>query len=218
MNIVELRDCEVNRGLAYVLGLIFPLYKTKTVFSKDFVLGCVNHNLNMVTQNDLTAHFQSVYRLLENTFPKGTAPQIRANKTNEYSISSKAGFSVLIEKCGNTDESCLEILSQKVSEISAAALNVRQEFVKGCFDGRSSWDTTYRLLALDVDRDYIRQDLILSIMDSVDVSYNINRREHNHPKNDQIRMKKDSVNNFLNTIGMYSVCRFNIISRALQNS
>ena len=216
MNIRELQNTQMNKALAYTLGLIYPLYKEKKLNNKEYILGCVNHNAGKVTQDELNKHFRDVYKMF-NICMGNLAPEIKTNKTAEYTISPKEGFTVLVEKTGVAEAQCIEILTQKVQEIKSSSIEIKKEFVKGCFDGRASWDTTLHYLTIDVDREYRRQDLIIQIIKSLGILVNNNRRATNHKKNDQIRIKPDSVNYFMNNIGMYSACRTNIINKAISS-
>lgn len=215
MNIRELQNIQMNKALAYALGLIFPLYKEKKLNTKEYILGCVNHNAGKVTQDELNKHFRSVYKLFKECMGNAS-PDIKTNKTAEYTISPKVGFTVLIEKTDVSEEECIKILTLKVQEIRDASEDIRKEFVKGCFDGRSSWDTTAHYLSIDVDRVYERQDLVIGIIESLGIIINNNRRDINHKKNDQIRIKPDSLKYFMSNIGLYSACRTNIVEKAMQ--
>ena len=124
--------------------------------------------------------------------------------------------SVLIEKTDIPQWQCLRILTEKVNEIKNETVEIKKEFVKGCFDGRASWDTTAHYLAIDVDREYPRQDLIIEIIESLGIHLNINRRDKNHKKNDQIRIKPDTLPQFMSSIGLYSACRKNIVEMAMK--
>lgn len=219
MNIKELEQTEMNNALAYILGLIFPLYKELTVDNENsFILGCVNHNVGKVTQEEILKHYIAVCRLF-NMYYGDNGPQIKANKTDEYRISPKLGFSVLVEKNGFSKNECIDILTKKVEEICNSSEEIKKEFIKGCFDGRSSYDTTNKCLSIDVDCDYKRQDLVINIIMSVNLNVNRNRRKANYGKNDQIRIEKESLNEFMSIVGLYSVCRGKIIkNRIVQNS
>ena len=206
MNINELERQRINRGLAYTLGLIYPLYKEKKVKGKEFILGAVNHNSGKVSQDELNEHFKEVYNLLDDSMGDD-APQISSNRTVDYVLTPKQGFTVLIEKTGVNTDTCLSILTKKVTELKNSPSDIQKEFVTGCFDGRSSWDTTAHFLSVDVDRDYQRQDLIVDIITSFGINVNVNRRDKDHKKNDQIRIKGVSVNDFMHKIGLYSTCR-----------
>ncbi|MHA0306101.1 hypothetical protein [Mesomycoplasma ovipneumoniae] len=215
MNILELKSCKINRALAYTVGLIYPLYKEKKLGNTQYILGCVNHNNGKVTQSELANHYKSVIQLI-NKYMNKNKPIVRPNKTSNYTISPKDGFTVLIEKNDVDTDECLAILTEKVKDIKMSSEDIKREFVKGCFDGRSSWDTTAHYLSVDVDRNYDRQDLIIAIIESLNIKLNKNRREKNHPKNDQLRIKIDSLGYFMANIGLYSVCRKNIVENAMQ--
>ena len=216
MNIYELRDSQMNRAMAYALGLIYPLYKEKKLNAKEYVLGCVNHNPGKVTQDELNTHYRDVYKLFKDCMGKN-APDLKTNKTVDYTISPKAGFTVLIEKTNVSTDDTISILTDKVKEIKTDSSEIKIEFVKGCFDGRSSWDTTAHYLSIDVDRNYERQDLVIEIIESLGIDLNVNRRDLNHKKNDQIRIKPDSLNRFMSYIGLYSACRKNIVDNAMRS-
>ncbi len=216
MNIKELENAKMNKALAYALGLIFPLYKEKKLNAREYILGCVNHNPGKVTQDELNKHFRDVYKMFKECMGS-SAPEIKTNKTVDYTISPKEGFTVLIEKTYIPEDECIRILTKKVQEVKASSEDIRKEFVKGCFDGRSSWDTTAHYLSIDVDRVYDRQDLVIEIIESLGIAINNNRRDKNHKKNDQIRIKPDSLNHFMSNIGLYSACRTNIVKKAIQS-
>lgn len=215
MNIQELKSAKMNRALAYALGLIYPLYKEKRLNAHDYILGCVNHNSGKVTQDELNAHYRDVYKMFTECMG-AKAPLLKANKTVDYTISPKEGFTVLIDKTNVSEKECIDILTEKVKEIKNSEMDIKKEFVKGCFDGRSSWDTSRHYLALDVDRDYDRQDLIIEIVESTGVDLNVNRRDLDHPKNDQLRIKPDSLHSFMSYIGLYSICRRKLVENGLR--
>lgn len=215
MKINELKLCDMNKGLAYILGLIYPLYKEKQLNDKTYILGSVNHNPGKITSEELTKHYFSVMKLINENM-KNIKPDIKSNKTSEYKISVKEGFTVLIDKNDLTSEECRSIITSKVNLIKDSPDELKKEFVKGCFDGRSSFDTTAHYLSIDVDRDYNKQNLIADIIKSLDISVNINKRDTGHKKNDQIRIRKDSLEKFIDEIGLYSICRQNIIEKAIR--
>lgn len=213
MDIYEVKSAQMSRALAYALGLSYPLYKSKNVNGVDYVLGCVNHNPNMITDEDLAKHFKSVRELFD-TDSATKSILIKDNKVNK--IQPKLGFSILIKQSGCSDEDCIEILTEKVNEIVTASDDVKVEFVKGCFDGRSSWDKTAHFLALDVDRDYPRQNLMVKIIESLGIDVNVNNRDKNHSKNDQVRIKPDSLRKFMSKVGLYSTFRAKQVEHGLR--
>jgi hypothetical protein len=214
MTIDELYQIKVNKAVAYIVGLIFPLYKNVMFDGKDCIAGCVNHNSNMITPTELASHYNSVYNLINSEIGIDNVVLV-ANKNEINNVSPKEGFSVLIDKTGKTDKYCLDVLTNITNNILKESSDIRKEFVKGCFDGRSSWDTTAHYLSIDVDRDYSRQDLIEKVILLEGIKVNINRRELNHPKNDQIRIKVDSIKKFISNIGLYSTCRLTLVNHGI---
>lgn len=215
MDIYELRDSQMNRALAYALGLIYPLYKEKKLNAREYILGCVNHNARKVTQDELNTHYRDVYKMFKECMGN-KAPELKTNKTVDYTISPKEGFTVLVEKTDISEAECIDILTAKVKEIKNSSEDIKKEFVKGCFDGRSSWDTTAHYLSIDVDRVYERQDLVVEIVESLGIGLNVNRRDKNHKKNDQIRIKKDSLHRFMSYVGLYSTCRKSLVENGMR--
>ena len=71
-------------------------------------------------------------------------------------------------------------------------------------------------LALDTDRVYERQDLIKSIFEDLEIDLNVNRRELNHPKNDQIRLKPKSLARFMKEVGLYSKVRKQAVEKYIE--
>ena len=202
MTISELEKITINPGIAFVLGLIYPLYKTgKTKESKEFIKGCVNYN--EISDEELANHFKLVMNFLEQSNIMNI--DLKSNKQADFSISTKKGFSVIIWKENKSDEICMEILTNKILAIkNSDNIEVKKAFASGCFDGRSSFDTTMHFLALDADRVYSRQDLIKSIFEQLEIDLNLNRREITHPKNDQLRIKPKYLSKFLNEVGLFS--------------
>lgn len=202
MTISELEQITINPGIAFILGLIYPLYKTgQSNDMETYIKGCINYNA--ITEEELANHFKLVMNFLEQSNIRNI--DLKANKQPDFSISKKKGFSVIIWKENKSDKICMDILTKKVLEIKKSDnIEVKKAFARGCFDGRSSFDTTMHFLALDTDRIYSRQDLIKSIFEQLKIDLNLNRREINHPKNDQLRIKPKYLSKFLNEVGLFS--------------
>lgn len=214
MTIKELEKIPINPALAYVLGLIYPLYKEKKLDGKDYIIGSVNHNSGMVTQTQLNEHYKSIKDLISKYMDKNKII-LKTNKCDAYTISSKEGFSIILDKSGLSRDETIDILTRKVNEITNHTNELKKEFIKGCFDGRSSWDKTAHFLSIDIDRDYNRQDIIKGLLENQGINYNLNRRDLNHIKNDQLRIKFDSIPIFMSNIGLYSTCRTQILNYAI---
>ncbi|WP_038102744.1 hypothetical protein, partial [Ureaplasma diversum] len=173
-------------------------------------------NSGMVSDDELASHFLLIIKLI-NKYMSMIKPEIKSNDSSEFQISSKDGFTILIEKTNVSTEKCIDILTNKVNSIKNSNEQIRAAFIRGCFDGRSSYDTTSNYLSIDVDRNYNKQNLIVEILKLSEIYVNLNRRDSNHKKNDQIRIKKESLDKLLNSIDMYSVRRKKTIIKFLKN-
>lgn len=208
MTIKEIEKIKLTPGLAYVIGLSYPLIKIKKTENTEYIVGAINHN--NISQDDLANHFKILNNISKNIDSKNII--LRANK----GISSKLGFSFLIETDNLSKFDCEKILSKKVQEIKDSSdCEIKKDFMRGCFDGRASWDKTFHYLSIDVDKNHDKQNLIKEIFNSFGIEINLNQRELNYGKNDQIRIKANCVRKFITDIGLYSVCRKNIIEKGL---
>ncbi len=214
MTITELKNAPLNEGVAYLLGLTYPLYTEARINGKECIVGGVRYNANKVTQEELDIHFNKVFKLLNKYF-EDNMPDLKSNKELGRPLSQKLGFSIIVDKDDLTDNQCKAILHDMVLKIATSTTAIKSEFVKGCFDGRSSWDKTACYIALDIDRDSTKQKLLESIIQSLGISVNLNCRGVGHQKHDQLRIKKDSVKKFMTIIGLYSECKKKIISAAM---
>lgn len=214
MTIKELQKTKITPGLSYVLGLIYPLYKTgKNNKGEAFIKGCINYN--SVSEEDLAEHF----RFVINFFNENSLENIdvKSNKQDGFSISSKKGFSILIWIENLKESECIKILTEKIQELkSSNDKESKRAFARGCFDGRSSFDTTMHFLSVDTDRVYERQDLIKSIFDDLDIELNLNRRKINYQKNDQIRLKPKSISKYLKEVDLYSKTRKQALEKFIE--
>lgn len=203
MNINELKNIEMNNAVAYILGTIYPLTKSINYNNYLYFAGQINHQSNMITDNELLEHFQEIYKLLE----QNSLTNVLILDNLEEKISRKKGFSILL-KNDNQDENELSLLIQNIKNSN---LDIQKYFLIGCFDGRSSYDTSSKYLSVDVDRDYDKQNNIKEILLNFGIEPNINNRDINHPKNDQIRIPRKYLDDFINKIGLFSVRRKTIL-------
>lgn len=235
MTIEQLNNLEMSTVVAYIVGMTLPLYKEKELNGTCYIVGAVNHNprpqgiaednLRYVSEVDLLEHFSIV-----NTFVNGTTPQDSQNflllaNRNEYgSISSKKGFSILIEKGNKSTEECKNILLSKLESISNNSTDIKCSFIKGCFDGRSSIDwgnendegfRAVRYISVDVDRNYNLQTMIKSIAASINIELNLNQRNNGHSRNDQIRITPNSFESFFSQCAFFSPFRNRQIKNVL---
>lgn len=213
MKISEFFKLGINPATSYILGLSFPLLKVKDLGNGYYILGSVNHNANMITDPEITMHFMEVSKLLSIHLSSKLDKILVYNHSPIYGIiQPKLGFSVVLQL---DDDNYLERMRMMVMELKKAPENCRVQFVRGCFDGRSSFDTSRHYLSLDVDRDHQKQNLIVSIIGSLGINVDLNQRDKDHPKNDQIRIVPQNLRLYMTKVGFYSVRREEIISNYL---
>lgn len=231
MTIENFKNEPINKAIAYILGLIFPFYiDRKEAIDKNkqkkYAVGSINHN--KVSDEDLAEHFKSVCSLMRECHLEKSII-IKTNKkinSQDYSCSSKKGFSCLIETTNISKDIVEQILRDKVKQLRTESEEYRSYFVKGCFDGRSSWDTTLHCVSVDIDRKKEKaserkdQFLIKDICESVlgIGSIQINQRDASHPKNDQLRIRSKFVREFLSKVGLFSCARTQIILNGLNEA
>jgi hypothetical protein len=208
MNVKDLCSLNFNHAKAYILGMIYPLYKKIEYDNKNVLLGSVNHNNNMINVDDLVGHFQKIIRLLK----KYNIPSNIIKNNDQLKGVMKKGFSIVIEA---NDPEFDNLINKEIDKIIKETTEIKKYFLIGCFDGRSSYDKTAKYLSVDIDRDYIKQDKIKEIAESLGIDINLNRRDCNHKKNDQMRIKRDSLKKFFNSIGLLSIRRSNILKEEI---
>lgn len=231
MTIEQFDKEPMSPTIAYIVGMILPLYKEKSLGATTYIVGSVNHNpsprseilespntsLSDISEAEIGQHFKIINNLLN-----GLEVRILANRNDYGSISSKKGFSILIEKGTKTSDECKLILKKRLAEISNSSGEIKCNFIKGCFDGRSSIDCNkdrkiIRYFSVDVDRDHQLQDNISEIADSIGISLNLNRRDIEHRKNDQIRIKQEAFLLYEEKVGFFSPFRGRQLSNANKN-
>lgn len=207
----------LTESVAYTVGLMYPLLKVKNLFNSRYVVGCINHNSDMITPDEIVQHYNKIAALMS-AYDITEKIELKANKVREkYSISPKEGFSVILELDKETYQDVLDVFKSIVMDIkNTNDAKIKKQFVRGCFDGRSSYDKTAGYLSLDVDRDHDKQKFIKEIIESLGIkNVNLNQRDINHNKNDQIRIKSSSLGTFMDVVGLYSVRRTTIVNTAL---
>src|SRR5574344_704936 len=216
MRISKIESAELSPAICYIIGLVYPLTKEKDYENHKYIIGSINNNVNMITDEELAVHFHTIL----NIFQKENLDIdcLKNNKCRDFgfSISAKKGFSVVIDATNYTSKDIQEVLTKKVREIKNSPEKYKKEFAKGCFDGRGSWDTTAKYFSVDVDRNHSKQDLIESVFTDLDIELNKNQRAIDHQKNDQLRIKPTSIKKYLDEIGTYSIARKIILENGIK--
>lgn len=215
MKISDYFKMGINPATSYILGLSYPLLKIKQIRDDYFILGSVNHNSNMITDQEIAVHFMEVSKLLSKYMNDPLDMILVYNNSPIYGkLQSKQGFSIVMQLDIDDFEEQMKDMAIKLRDASEEC---RIQFTRGCFDGRSSFDTSRHFLAIDVDRDHNRQDVIAAVIETLGIRLDINRREKNYEKNDQIRIIPNRLALYMRKVGFYSVRRHNIITSYLQN-
>lgn len=214
MKISDYFKMGINPATSYILGLSYPMLKIKQIRDDYYILGSVNHNPNMITDQEIAIHFMEVTNLLNQYISDPLDMILVYNNSPVYGkLQSKQGFSIVMQLDIDDYKERMEAM---VVDLQNASEECRIQFTRGCFDGRSSFDTTRHFLAIDVDRDHHRQDVIAAIIESLGIELNINRREPGYDKNDQIRILPQKLSRYMQKVGFYSARRHKIISDYLQ--
>lgn len=232
MTVLELKTKPMSSAIAYIIGMTLPLYKEIEIGSKQYIVGSVNHNYNpkdivLDTPNTSHSHISEAeigehFNIISHLFSSNDLNiMIKANNNEYGSISSKNGFSILIDKDSESSDECKAILLALLDKISTCTDDIKYAFIKGCFDGRSSIDWnlkkgTIRYIAVDVERNHKLQEKICQVAASIGINLNLNQRPLGHTKNDQVRIKRDDLSAFRRNGGFFSPFRSRQLSHAIE--
>ena len=215
MTIQELEKAELTEGIAYIIGLMFPKqHEFNNLESRVYIRAPIGHNASHITQDEITGHYSAVVDFLKDQNLINSVI-IRPNKLGCVTVHRNEGFSILIEVTGNTPKQVSQILSKKVQEISNSSKNIVKYFIRGCFDGRSSIDKHSYYIALDVDSDYGRINLMSSILENYGLKVANNMRHDGEARAVQFRVSKQSIREYYDTVGFFSIRRNNDLKSIL---
>ena len=94
MNIEELKNKEITPLISYIIGMCYPLYREIQIRDQKYIVGGVNHNPNRINETLLARHFKEILTLISDESEKIL---LMSNQNSECNISSKKGFSILID-------------------------------------------------------------------------------------------------------------------------
>lgn len=218
-----------SNSKAYILGLLFTRIDIgiKTDSNKNYLIGQIAHNPNMVTNNDIMGHLMNLSELLlkdnidiNNLTIFNDNIKIVSDDINKGRRSGKKGFVVGFEI--DIDNENLERIKNKINtDLMELVKEIPDEHINyllaGTIDGRSSYDTTLGFISIDINRDYAKQELIRKTISKKNIGIQINARDKNHKKADQLRYSPDYIQNILDTIPLLSNARIKKIRSALWN-
>ncbi len=228
-NLVDIQNVGWNSGKAYILGLVYPklsIAKIEDDLDGYYLVGLVSHNANQIDETELTSHFLNVTKLIgESELNKSILLRnikdfkLMNRRSKVFRRSGKSGFGVLLKiKTINSDlDDFLNDINDTLNEIiKTIPSDYIDWFIAGTIDGRSSYDTTTNYIALDIDRDYEKQDILERILERSKYKYNLNKRDLYHEKEDQLRYDGSERERIINKIPLLSECRKKKIKESIQ--
>lgn len=216
-------DCQTfsqlpwSESKAYMLGLFFPrLDIGKTDNGNTYaLLGTVAHNSGTVNEEDLLQHVLEITDMfvkdgeINNQIEIKMSNDVRylTKKTGKFRKNGKKGFAICLDTLIPIDEN--QDIDQLEDQLNDYLIDVLEDmptqfvkpFVIGTIDGRSTYDTTYGLVATDIDRNDEKQVLLEKLTNQLPgISSQINRRggRSDEEKSDQLRYLKESIQNIVN--------------------
>ena len=208
MLIKMFNNSNLSEQEAYIVGLCFPkLFKGKYL-NEEYILGRIGHHTTKVsnkevTEDDILYHYVLIKNYLSEFYNKNFI--IRPARVIQPKVPS-IGFSLMF-KMENDIEKYKEKFIKLLKKIKISEETVKKSFIKGMFDGRSSYDNG-KYMTLDVDNNLdtieIIKDIVSNIFDDVNSFYN--------PRgNDGVPRLRLSLSN-LQTIKLFSPYRAKIIT------
>ena len=137
-------------------------------------------------------------------------------RSKAFRQSGKHGFGVLLKIINSDLDDFLNDINNDLNEImKTIPSDYIDYFIAGTIDGRSSYDKTTNYIALDIDRDYEKQDILERTLEKSKYKYNLNKRSLDHKKEDQLRYDGSERERIINQIPLLSECRKNKIKESL---
>ncbi|MDZ4481606.1 hypothetical protein [Bacillus cereus] len=204
----------LTEDTAYFLGLLMADEKISWN-NKTYWISPVRHNPTHFEQSDLEEHYNIVKKLARSLNKQDFTHFISFYKAHGVKFpkfnAGKNGFVAIFEQ-KIIDYSLNDLIQHIKEPLLASTLQVRKAFLIGVFDGRSSYDKTYKLISLDIENENLI-NLLSQIFKQIGVTATVNnlasaRKRANptaKPRKPQIRIKHLD---FLREIGLLSPVRF----------
>lgn len=213
---IDLNSKLLTNFTAYFLGMLISANEQIVINGRRYWIAPVRHNPQEVQPEDLERHYNNVktiarnIELDQNVHMRG---YFQANSVRLPSFTSHKGFVTLVPQI--KDQYSMQDLINDVSGvIKNASQEIKRSFLVGAFDGRSSYDKTYKMVSMD-GTTVESMDLFEELLGDFGLDVNINggfsarKRENPNakPRKTQIRVK-DPLK-FLKKIGYVSDTRIN---------
>ncbi|MET3682930.1 hypothetical protein ABID56_001020 [Alkalibacillus flavidus] len=214
----------LTENTAYFLGLLLA-DESIALEGRTHWIAPVRHNPKKYDMTSLEHHYYLVKSLSEQIGKENKTFFIDYFKSIGVKFSKfnagKYGFVTLFEQ--TEDEYTLEKLVDDIFQpLKNSSHTVLQAFLVGCFDGRSSYDKTYKFISLDIQNQNLF-NLIAELISRLGIKANLNnshnaRKRNNSgstPRAGQIRIKSHE---YLENIGFISPIKFeNAVQGVLSN-
>ncbi|MGH0508494.1 hypothetical protein ACQVN8_11865 [Bacillus paranthracis] len=214
----------LTEDTAYFLGLLMADEKISWN-DKTYWISPVRHNPTHFEQSDLEAHYTIVKKLAKSLNKQDFTRFISFYKAYGVKFpkfnAGKNGFVTIFEQKVAT-YSLDDLIEDTRETLLSSIPQVKKAFLVGVFDGRSSYDKTYKLIALDIENMNLI-NLLSEMFEQLDIKVKVNNldsaRKRNNPKakprKPQIRIKHLE---FLTKIGFLSPVRFKKATMGLSSS
>lgn len=208
---------------AYFLGLLMADEQI-IINGERYWIAPVRHNPKQYDDVELEQHYSIVKALGEDLNKSGLTHFISYYKnrgvTFEKFNAGKNGFVTLFKQL-KADYSLDELIGDIQEGLRNSSGQVKRAFLVGVFDGRSSYDKTYKFISLDIENDklvVLLDNLFsdLGITTNVNSLYSARKRDNPNakPRKPQIRIK---YLDFLKKVGYISPIRFSKSTVELRN-
>lgn len=197
---------------AYCLGGIISssCYQSQNNGTYTWSLAVI-HNPNKYPEKKITKHQRALRKILAPLRPKLLKKGMP--ESNLYLPPRMDGFVFLFNS--RNFQSIPDIINQYSNAILTASDDIRNAFLTGVFDGRSSWDKHSSKIVLDC-KDSSSANFIQSVLDTTSLHYDYNlaraRKTGGPARNPQLRILAPDIPLFMSSIGFISTIRLETVS------
>lgn len=221
---------ELSPECAYFLGAIMSADESFDYEGKRYWLAPVRHNYRQATDEEICAHMQ----ILQQIIGRANGGILTRNELKEKrwfnsgvvmrAFTTKQGFAAVFESDENTTVD--SFFDDVKTAMDNSVQEVKQAFIAGAFDGRSSIDRNtknnkIRYLVLDCENQKVA-NYLGELLDMLGIESNYNtareRLEGGIPRKEQFRLKGCYMPLFMEHIGLVSPCKFELMRSMLDSN
>ena len=227
---IKIGKNELSPECAYFLGAIMSADESFVFEGKRYWLAPVRHNHGQATDEELREHMQILQQIIGRAngeiLTRSELKEKRWFNSNVVmrAFTTKQGFTAIFGSDENTT------IDSFFNDIKTAMDNsvqeVKQAFIAGAFDGRSSIDRNMnankiRYLVLDCENQRVA-NYLGELLDALGIEFNYNtareRLEGGIPRKEQFRIKGYYMPLFMEYIGLVSPCKFELMRSMLDSN